>query len=90
MQIIGRMIRVGSQEDACYAIHLVCSDTIDDIVQETVRSKMDIIEKVLGERVKGTQEQDVIFKADSETRVIFDALVTSARSRKLAAAKCGT
>ena len=79
LQIVGRMIRIGSDHDTCYAIHLVCRDTIDERVQQVVRKKMGLIEKVLGERVKGKTAPDVIFKAGGEVRDIFDAVVQDAR-----------
>lgn len=79
LQIVGRMIRIGSDHDTCYAIHLVCRDTIDERVQQVVRKKMGLIEQVLGERVKGQKGKDVIFKAGSEVRDIFDAVVQDAR-----------
>jgi SNF2 family DNA or RNA helicase len=80
LQIVGRMIRIGSDHDTCYAIHLVCRDTIDERVQQVVRKKMGLIEQVLGERVKGKTAPDVIFKAGGAVRDIFDAMVQDARS----------
>jgi SNF2 family DNA or RNA helicase len=79
LQIVGRMIRIGSDHDACYAIHLVCRDTIDERVQQVVRKKMGLIEQVLGERVKGNKGEDVVFKSGSGVRDIFDAMVQDAR-----------
>ena len=73
------MIRIGSDHDTCYAIHLVCRDTIDERVMQVVRKKMGLIEQVLGERVKGNKGEDVVFNAGSEVRDIFDAMVEDAR-----------
>jgi SWI/SNF-related matrix-associated actin-dependent regulator 1 of chromatin subfamily A len=80
IQIVGRMIRIGSENDTCYAIHLVCRDTIDERVMQVVRRKMNLIEQVLGERVKGVKGKDVIYEAGSEVKDLFDAMVADARS----------
>ncbi len=81
LQILGRMIRIGSEHDSVYAVHLVCRDTIDERVQEVKRNKMRLIEQVLGERVRGQKGEDVVFNAGSEVRDIFDAMVQDARRR---------
>ena len=81
LQILGRMIRIGSEHDSVYAVHLVCRDTIDERVQEVKRNKMRLIEQVLGERVRGHKGEDVVFNAGSEIRDIFDAMVQDARRR---------
>ena len=80
LQIVGRMIRIGSEHDTCYAIHLVCRDTIDERVMRVIRKKMGLIEQVLGERVKGVKGEDVIYEAGSEVKDLFDAMVADARS----------
>jgi SNF2 family DNA or RNA helicase len=81
LQIVGRMIRIGSENDTCYAIHLVCRDTIDERVMQVVRKKMNLIEQVLGERVKGKKDKDVVYEAGSEVKDIFDAMIADARTR---------
>ena len=80
LQILGRMIRIGSDHDSVYAVHLVCRDTIDERVQEVSRKKMRLIEQVLGERVRGHKGEDVVFNAGSEIRDVFDAMVQDART----------
>jgi len=80
LQIVGRMIRIGSEHDTCYAIHLVCRDTIDERVMQVVRKKMGLIEQVLGERVKGIKGEDVVYEAGSEIKDLFDAMVADARA----------
>lgn len=82
IQILGRMIRIGSIHSWVYAIHLVVQDTIDEHVQGVRRKKMTLIEKVLGERVKGQVGADTIHGVGSETRDIFDAIIAGAKSRK--------
>ena len=80
LQIVGRMIRIGSENDTCYAIHLVCRDTIDERVMQVVRKKMGLIEQVLGERVKGNKDKDVVYEAGSEVKDLFDAMIADART----------
>jgi SNF2 family DNA or RNA helicase len=82
LQILGRMIRIGSEHDRCYAIHMICRDTIDERVQEVRRKKMKLIEQVLGDRIKGVKGEDVIYDASSDTRTIFNSLLLDARKVK--------
>jgi len=82
LQIIGRMIRLGSEHENCLAVHLVATGTIDEHVQRVVQDKMVLIEEVLGERVKTDRNEDAFFKAESDVNVIFDALVSDARGGK--------
>jgi len=77
LQIVGRMIRIGSENDTCYAVHLVCRDTIDERVGQVVRKKMKLIEQVLGERVKG--QDDEVIGAGSDIKDLFEAMVVDAR-----------
>ena len=80
LQIIGRMIRIGSENDTCYAVHLVCRDTIDERVGQVVRKKMKLIEQVLGERVKG--QDDEVIGAGSDIKDLFEAMVVDARKNQ--------
>ncbi len=79
LQILGRMIRIGSDHDRVYAIHLICRDTIDEKVQAVYQRKRKLLEKVLGERIKGEKGEDVIYAAGSPTKDLFDAMVADAR-----------
>lgn len=81
LQILGRMIRIGSEHDKVYCIHLVCRDTIDERVQSVIKSKMRLIESVLGERVKGKVAKDEVYTQSNEVRDIFDALAIDARKK---------
>ena len=81
IQIVGRMIRIGSEHDRCYAIHLVCKDTIDEHVQAVVKKKMKLINEILGERIRGDQESSVVYSASSEIRDVFDAMLSGARKK---------
>ncbi|MBD3261944.1 MAG: hypothetical protein GF334_09840, partial [Candidatus Altiarchaeales archaeon] len=70
LQILGRMIRIGSTHDNVYAIHLVSEDrgrpTIDGRTQEVLASKMDLIEKVLGKKLKTTDEEEDDYEVSAE------------------------
>lgn len=81
IQILGRMIRIGSENDTCYAIHLVCRDTIDERVDQVVKRKMRLIEQVLGERVKG-QSSDEIIKNTSDIKDLFEVMLVDAKKSR--------
>lgn len=76
LQIIGRIIRIGSVHDRVFAIHLVCKDTIDERVQEVLRKKMKLVESVLGQRIKGEGGADTpeTYSTSSDMKDLFDAL----------------
>ena len=81
LQVLGRMIRIGSNHDRVFALHLVCKDTIDERVQEVRRKKMKLVESVLGQRVKGegSEAPDQTYDTTSEVKDLFDALRNDAR-----------
>jgi SNF2 family DNA or RNA helicase len=81
IQILGRMIRIGSEHDRVYAVHLVSRGTIDEKVQAVVKKKMKLIEEVLGQRVKGEKGSDVVYDSGSETKDLYEAMIADARSR---------
>jgi len=88
IQIIGRMIRIGSLHDNVLALHLVARSkkegaTIDQRVMDVIGSKMKLIEAVLGERLKGTEKKndgdaDGRIEVTSEINDLFDALKADA------------
>lgn len=83
LQILGRMIRIGSLHDSVYAIHLVTSPkTIDGRVQQVLRKKMRLIEKVLGQRVKGLSTEDDLPEVDerNDISILFEGLLEDART----------
>ena len=53
IQTLGRMIRIGSQHDRVYAIHLIVKGSIDSRVQQVKDKKLTLIEAIIGERVRG-------------------------------------
>ena len=83
LQILGRMIRVGSEHDRVYAIHLVCRGTVDERVQAVRRKKMNLLESVLGKRLKGEGAGiEGIFEVKSDLLEVFDGLREDARSQR--------
>jgi predicted helicase len=73
LQLYGRMLRIGSIHDRCYALHLVVPGTVDDHVMKIVNGKMDLIEKVLGKRLKG-EEDEVFVLPENDISELFEAL----------------
>jgi superfamily II DNA or RNA helicase len=79
IQILGRMIRIGSLHDRCYALHLVAEGTIDDRVVKVMGNKMNLIEKVLGKRIKGETDPDTVVAVENDLSDLFNALVQDAK-----------
>jgi SWI/SNF-related matrix-associated actin-dependent regulator of chromatin subfamily A member 5 len=85
LQILGRMIRIGSAHDSVFAIHLIASQTVDDRVMTVLNTKMGLIEGVLGKKLKGIEDNDFQISQESGTKDLFAALREDAQ--KLAAKK---
>jgi len=83
LQILGRMIRIGSEHDRVYAIHLVARGTIDEKVQTMIKKKMNLIEEVLGQRIRGEKEADITYSAGSSTKDLFTAMINDAHLHKM-------
>ncbi len=81
LQILGRMIRIGSTHDRCYAIHLVAEGTIDDRVVKVLTKKMGLVESVLGKRIKGETDTGVTVDATNDLSDLFAELISDARAR---------
>lgn len=85
LQIIGRMIRIGSLHDRVLALLLqargpTLGATVDHRVDETVCSKLDLIEAAIGERLKGGKgTTDGVITQGGEIGNIFEALKNDAR-----------
>lgn len=79
IQVLGRMIRIGSKHDRCYAIHMVARGTIDVRVMGVLRKKMQLIEQVMGKRLKGDGMEDVVVADENSIDDLFDALQRDAR-----------
>jgi len=83
LQLIGRMIRIGSKHDRVFCIHLISKgrrkkDTIDSRVMEVLGKKMHLVEAVLGKRIKGDGDQLVI-DVENEISNLFDTLKGDAK-----------
>lgn len=80
LQIIGRMIRIGSKHDNVLAIHLASSSglgkTIDKHVISVVNKKTALLEQVLGARLQGKTEgfNELTTPSKGAINDIFDAL----------------
>lgn len=80
LQILGRMIRLGSIHDRCFALHLCARGTIDDRVTQVLAKKMGLVESVLGKRLKG-EDTDVVVDVENDLSELFAALVSDAKGR---------
>jgi SNF2 family DNA or RNA helicase len=76
------MIRIGSTHDRCYAIHLVARGTIDVQVMAVLRKKMQLIEEVMGRRIKGEDDKNVLVSDANSVDDIFNALAADARRQR--------
>ena len=85
LQIIGRMIRLGSIHDRCYAIHLICEDSIDEKVTDSLTAKMAVLEGVIGKRIKGESVEMPSVPTTGDVNALFEALKRDAK--KAASAK---
>jgi len=74
LQILGRMIRIGSLHDRVYAIHLVARGTVDVRTVNKMRGGLRLIEAALGKRIKGELESDIIIRVEDEISDIFSGL----------------
>lgn len=81
IQVLGRIIRIGSAHDRCYAIHLVAKGTIDDKVMAVLKKKMKLIEAIMGKRLKSDTDTDEIVTTENDISDIFSAMQADARSR---------
>jgi SNF2 family DNA or RNA helicase len=80
LQVLGRMIRIGSTHDRCYAIHVAARGTIDVQVLAVLRKKMQLIEQVMGRRIKGEEGEDSIMVTDENSiDDLFAAMTKEAR-----------
>jgi len=82
IQILCRMIRIGSLQDRVYALHLIAQGTVDERVWSVMQKKMKLIEAIIGKRIKGETDRgaeeglgaDVEFAVQSEITELFDTL----------------
>ena len=82
LQILGRMIRIGSVHDRVYAMHLCATGTVDDKIMGVLKRKMKLIEAVLGKRIKGEEDEDVKIDSRNDISDLFRSLQDDARKIK--------
>lgn len=82
IQLLGRMIRIGSVYDKVFALHLMARDSIDERVMQVLNSKMKLIEKVIGKRIKGDDMEEVEVSSNNDISDLFASLMTDASNRK--------
>lgn len=83
LQLLGRMIRIGSVHDRCHVVHLVArghKKTIDHRVMEVLNKKMKLVEAVLGKRLKGETDTDAPIDARNEISDLFDMALRDAQN----------
>ena len=81
LQLVGRMIRIGSEHDRCYVLHLTARckrKTIDHRVLDVLHKKMELVEAVLGKRLKGVTDQ-VLVDAVNDLSDLYDSLRQDAK-----------
>lgn len=81
LQILGRMVRIGSVNTKCLAMHLIAKGrkkTIDHRVLEVLNKKMDLVEAVLGKRV--LEEGSLLTNGGNEIDEIFAGLRDDAKN----------
>lgn len=91
LQLVGRMVRIGSPNDRCLAIHLAAQapdlattrrgkrpETIDEYTIQVMGRKLKLVEEVLGQRLRAAPGKEVPPAPDlsaSEMTEILDAMV---------------
>jgi SNF2 family DNA or RNA helicase len=85
IQLVGRMVRIGSPQTRVVAIHMLarCSQTlhksIDHHVSKTLKKKMDLIEKTLGGQLQGDIE---VSSRNQDALDIFETMLQDAKEKK--------
>ena len=86
LQLLGRMIRIGSTHDRVFCIHLMATgrrkkSTIDSRVMDVLNKKMQLVEAVLGKKIKG-EGDNVAISAENEISDLFACLKQDAREAR--------
>ena len=88
LQLVGRMIRIGSPHQSVYAVQLLAEGpygdrTIDHHVSATLDKKMGFIEGALGARIlgNGDSQEDEFLDIGSDTNDLFEQMCMDARAR---------
>ncbi|MEL7339238.1 MAG: helicase-related protein, partial [Bacteroidota bacterium] len=85
LQLIGRMLRIGSQHDRCYVLHFVTKNSIDERVMAVLQKKMNLVEKIIGKRIKGEDDDDFVVSTENDVSELFRILKQDAIAQKGAA-----
>lgn len=83
LQILGRMIRIGSLHDRVYAVHLVVRRSIDARTFEKMSRKMVLVEAVIGKRLKGEDDGSETIESRGDVTELFEAMQSDARQQLL-------
>lgn len=76
LQLLGRMIRIGTSQTHVYAIHLLADRTVDMRVMQVLRAKYKLLEQVLGRRIKGEDDGTEVTENDaSDVMAIYQSLL---------------
>lgn len=94
LQLVGRMIRIGSPNDRCLAIHLAAQapegvvgrkgtrpETIDEYTIRVMWAKLQLVEQVLGQRISGAAAPSpsaTLDLSESEMAVLLEAMTQGA------------
>ena len=79
LQILGRMIRIGSIHERVFAVHLMAKDSIDYRVMKVLKDKLKLVQSVIGKRIKGEEDSDMIIEEKNDITAIFRALQEDAQ-----------
>lgn len=85
IQLVGRMIRIGSIHDRCLVLRLVAKGkkkTVDHRVLEILNKKMALFEAVLGKRLKGEGDATALVEQENDISDLFDSLKRDAMEAK--------
>lgn len=83
LQILGRMIRIGSLHDRVYAVRLLGESTVDMHVEKVLDNKMDLIERVIGKRIKGEDDETNFVRQEDDISNIYNMMINEAMKRTL-------
>lgn len=91
LQILGRMIRIGSVHDRVYAMHLVCKGTIDERVLKVMQTKLTLVEAIIGKRILGenTAVDESVLMVENDINAVYNALVEDAKNMATDISKAG-
>lgn len=75
-QLVGRVNRIGSSHNRIFAIHLACHQSIDENVLKTLKKKLDLVTRIVGNRISMEEvakdlspaEIDDIFEAEMKRK----------------------